>query len=266
MATKGSLTDLNLKAEPEVELQAVKAEDMPEERGAQRILLQPQHLVLRLPADLSKVWTAKEKGIYDAEGNQVLGADAKPLTKPRIAAVFDDKDILEIVNSANGLSNGENLECQISGIERRRGKDGPLLSALQYLLRGLGELILPPPTDFEGTTKALAKHAGKLFEADWEWSARCQSDRQAYFVNEETGALYPGVDTATDPPTEIKGCGEGKVYQSKWPTHKEEIELGGKVTLVTVYEPRAKCPDCFAVVYPFGELVRFAAHQPEKQG
>lgn len=259
--SKGNLTSLGLREEPK--LDPVKAEEMPEERG-QRKSYQPGHFLLRLPSDLSSVWTKVEKKQYDAEGNVIKGEDGKPLTNDRIAAVFDDKDILEIVNSPHGRYNGEYLECRISGSERARGKDGPKLSALQYLIRGLegGVGVIPSPTDFQGTGQALQKHAGKLFEADWEISGRCNADRQAYFIDPDTGSMYPGVDPNTQ--QEIPGCGEGAVYQSKWPTHAETIKIGDTEKTITVYDDYALCPECSAVLYPFGELVRFKAAEAPK--
>jgi hypothetical protein len=116
-------------------------------------------------------------------------------------------------------------------------------------------LIVPSPTAFAETVHALSKHAGKVFEADWEWTARCNDGRQAYFINPEDGTQYPGTDNGQ----EVPGCGKGVVYQSKWPTHRQEIEQAGQVKTITVYNDWALCPECSAVLYPFGELVRFKA-------
>lgn len=258
--TKGSLTDLQLAREQEADLAAIQADQVPEEMGARRTY-QPGHYVLQLPMDLSRIYVKNAVTIYD-ETVQVqkgekrppkLGPDNKPLTKDRITAVFDDQDILTIIQSPYGQYNGDPLHCRISGVERKRGKDGPQLSALQYLLRALGETVLPASADFEKLGAALKKYAGKKFEADWEWTGRCNPERQAYFVNEADGTLYPGVDPQTQ--AEIPGCGGDAIYQSKWPTKREEVEGLMRV----VYLDRAICSKCSAVINPFGELVRFKA-------
>jgi len=256
--SKGVLSDLKLQAEPDVDLKPVQASEMPEERGEYKSY-QPGHFVLRLPTDVSALYVKETKKIYGEDGKPAKDAEGKELTKDRIAMAFDEKDVLEIVNSEHGQYNGEALNTRISGAERARGKDGPKLSAIQYLLRALGDVVIPPPTDFAGTVKAITQHAGKVFEADWEWSGRCRGDKQAYYLDPETKVPYPGVDPANNAP--ILGCGEGSVYQSKWPTHTETREINGEQVTVKVYDDRTTCPECQALIYPFGALVRFTAHK-----
>lgn len=149
-----SLQDLGLKDEklPEVdlaELQEFGNFAPPPPPGAYRFAL---------PKDLSAIWEP-----IDSQKGQ------------RIRAVFDREHPLVITQSSTGKSVGEPFETRLSNVERKRGKDGPEASDLDYLLKSQG--VTQRPSTNRAYIQAIQQLGGKEFGGDIEYSWGCSETR-----------------------------------------------------------------------------------------
>lgn len=154
MSGKG-LQDLGLKDEA---LPAQSYDDLPE-FGGFTPPPQPGPYRFQLPGNLSKVWEVFDYGDKGQRLRMILDKDAPLL----------------IVQSPGGKANNDTFQTRISNQERKRGKDGPEASDMDYLLKALGEKA-KPKNNREYAAKMVA-NAGKEFGAEIEYSYVCNATR-----------------------------------------------------------------------------------------
>lgn len=163
----------------------------------------------------------------------------------RINAIFDESGPLVIAQSPGKKHDGETFQTRLSNVPRKRGKEGVLVSDLDYLLKALGETAKPKSN--LAYAQALQKHAGKSFGADIEWSWRCNPRRAARFLAED-GTYVTQEDPASvlegDDAGLQAGCGQGH-YQND--VQKVEGEYPLNIT----------CSNCGAQVRAFANLRNF---------
>lgn len=180
MAGKG-LSDLGLKDEV---LPAQSFDDLPE-FGGFTPPPQPGPYRFQLPGNLSRVWEAYDYGDKGQRLRMLLDKDAPLL----------------IVQSPGGKANGDTFQTRISNQERKRGKDGPEASDMDYLLKAFGEKQRPQTN--KAYHAAVLKYQGKEFGADLTYSFVC-SDSRDIRVYDASGKLQPVEGQ--------KGCGK-RYYQ-----------------------------------------------------
>lgn len=221
MAGKG-LQDLGLKNEVMPEQ---SYDDLPE-FGQYKDPPQPgTQYRFQLPPDLSKSFEI----IDHAEQGQ------------RLKVLFDKDAPLTIVQSPGNALNNDTFQTQISNVARKRGKDGPEASDMDYLLKALGEKS-KPKTNQEYGQKVMAG-AGKTFGADIRWSWFCNDKKNIWVYAGEAGA---------EKLTEVdgtKGCGR-RYYQDSQ-TKKEEQAI--KKQADGTFPLQVSCV-CGAVVKAFANV------------
>lgn len=191
MSGKG-LQDLGLKDEA---MPAQSFDDLPE-FGGFTPPPQPGPYRFQLPGNLSKVWE-----VYDwADKGQ------------RLRMLLDKDAPLLIVQSPGGRSNNDTFQTRISNQERKRGKDGPEASDMDYLLKALGEKARPKNN--REYVAAITKNAGKEFGADIEYSYVC-NDKKNIWVYESEAENAKLIEVENKP-----GC--GKKYYQKDVTKSED--------------------------------------------
>lgn len=191
MSTGKSLQDLGLTEEA---LPAQSFDDLPD-FGGFAPPPQPGPYRFTLPGDLSAVWD-----LIDTVKGQ------------RIRMVLDRDAPLLIAQSPGGKVNNETFQTRLSNVERKRGKDGPEASDLDYLLRALG--VKTRPTTNKAYILAVSALAGKTFGADITYSFQCREDKPIY-VYDTDGTLKPVEGS--------EGC--GKRYYQKDLTRDEKGEF-----------------------------------------
>lgn len=181
---------------------------------------QPGAYRFMFPANLAKVWET-----FDA-----------PNKGQRIRAIFDRENPLTIVQSPANKVNGDSFQTRISNAERKRGKDGPEASDMDYVLRALGEKKRPSGNKAMAETFSKVA-AGKEIGADLTYSWVCSADRdiRAYDDQGKTQVVEG-----------TKGC--GKKYYMKDVQRNEQGE----------YPYELQC-ECGAVVRAFANLENFRA-------
>lgn len=212
-----SLSELDLKDE---KLPEQSFDDLPEFTGFQDPP-QPGPYRFKLPGDLSHAWDKVESSRGE-----------------RIALILDRDAPLLITQSAGGRYNGETFTTRLSNVERKRGKDGPEVSDLDYLLKatlGPEGKTTKRPTSNKAYLEMVKQQAGKEFGADITYSFSCNVNRNIR-VSDEAGKL---VEVEGQ-----KGCGK-KIYQRD--VQKEEGE----------YPTLIQCPQCGAVLRAFANLENF---------
>ena len=142
--------------------------DMPEQRsGGMQPLPQPGTYRFKLPGfDLNAP-------IFDKLDTQ-RGA--------RLSVLFEEAFALTIVQSPGGAHNGESFNYRFSNQEfnqARKGEPESLASDLDFLFRDVFE-EKKRPADNKGYAQMLAKHAGKEFTADLEFTWRCNPNKDIY--------------------------------------------------------------------------------------
>lgn len=177
-----SLQELGLKDEklPEQDLA-----DLPE-FGRFTPPPQPGSYRFKTPSDFSQLFD-----LVDSQKGQ------------RIKIVFDQEHPLLIVQATNTQYLNEPFQTRLSNVERQRGKDGPEVSDLDYLLRAFGETSRPKSN--KEYAQKLVGHAGKEFSADITYSWGCSDEREIY-VKDAMGANQKVEGQM--------GCGR-KYYQGK---------------------------------------------------
>jgi hypothetical protein len=163
-------------------------EKVPDQIQAPSPTPQPGRYEFRLPDNLSSAWARMDAVIND-----------KPVE--RVQIVFDNEHPLIIAWDATGELVGQRMDNRISNLERKRGKDGPAISDLFYLLReGLGASLNPKMKNSEWI--GLMNHyAGRFFGGDVELQASCNptkairgADNQPIEGTKGCGARYYNAD------------------------------------------------------------------------
>lgn len=154
----------------------------------------------RLPADCSTLYET-----IDTDKGQ------------RIKMVFDSEHPLVIVSAQDPNLINTPFETRISSVERKRGKEGPTVSNLDYLLAAtLGEKSRPKNS--RAYIEKLRGAAGKEFQAKLSYSWSCAETRPIYARNP---------DGTTQKVENQMGCG-AKYYEQdapKGPDGKVPYEL-----------------------------------------
>jgi len=122
---------------------------------------QPGRYEFRLPENLAEAWARVDALIGD-----------RPVERVQIQ--FDSEHPLVISwDPRSSDLVGQRMDNRISNVERKRGKDGPLVSDMFYLLRdGLGAQLRPTMKNSEWIA-ALNQYAGRFFGGDVELQASC---------------------------------------------------------------------------------------------
>lgn len=212
-----SVNELNLADE---KLPEQSFDDLPEFGGFQEPP-QPGSYRFKLPGDLSKAWDTVESG----KGQ-------------RVSLILDRDAPLLITQSAGSRYNGETFTTRLSNVERKRGKDGPEVSDLDYLLKAcLGEAAKTAsrPKTNRAMIDMVKQQAGKEFGADLTYSFHCDARRDIR-VTDESGKSTTVEGT--------KGCGR-RYYQRD--LSKENGE----------YPTLIQCQGCGAVLRTFANLENF---------
>lgn len=180
---------------------------------------QPGPYRFRLPQDLSHQFD-----LIDSPKGQ------------RVKVVFDQDHPLLIVQALDKNDLNTPFQTRLSNVERKRGKDGPEVSDLDYLDKALGHQTRAK-SNKEAAQRVVAA-AGKEFAADITYSWGCSEDRDIY-VKDAAGATVKVEGQ--------KGCG-ARYYQGK------HIQKGadGK------YPYEIQC-QCGALVRAFANLDRIRA-------
>jgi hypothetical protein len=217
-------------------------EDVPEQFGSRREMLQPGPYRFKLPP-----LAALQAAIEDLKDLEIKG---KPGKHERLVAVLrDDKQAaLVITQSPQGERNGEQLSNRLSNVERKRGKvddpNAPFASDMDYLLQKLG--VPTRPRTNQEYRDALLSVAGKEFGADIELGAFCNANKpvRIKFEGEDQLTTMDGQNG-----TELQnGCG-ARYYQGKKELPQDEA---GK------YERSMIC-NCGATLFLNENLQNFRA-------
>ena len=213
MAGKG-LQDLGLSNEA---LPSQAFDDLPE-FGTYAPPPQPGPYRFQLPGSLSNVWET-----FDGKKGQ------------RIRVIFDKDAPLLITASPGGRANHDTFNTRISNDERKRGKDGPEASDMDYLLKAFG--VKTRPASNAAYAQALLGFAGKEFGADVSYSWGCSAAKDIYVKNAEG---------KSEKVEGHKGCG-AKYYQKDVPKAADGT-----------YAQEIGC-SCGAVIRCFANLENFRA-------
>lgn len=189
--------------------------DLPEQGGGSFLVVLPQILSLRLPADLMQAWEILEEKVWlDTEKKvPAMKADGAQATIQRIQWTFGKDTPLTIVAPGNKELDGQPAPMvRISNIPRRRSSkpDVPPVADATYLLR---TSLAEPGTTTLSTPKewvlAMAKHAGEVFRVETGLSAYCNKEKTRYIPVPQYDANQQliGYDSVEDPSGQ-KGCGK----------------------------------------------------------
>lgn len=230
MAGKG-LNELNLATE---QLPTQSYDDLPEFGGFVPPP-QPGPYRFRLPglAALQKVWETFD---YNNQKDGVQGQ--------RLRAIFDKDAPLTIVNSPGGKVNNDTFQTRIANNERKRGKEGPLASDMDYLLKALGEKARP--TTNPAYAQAVLKYPNGEFNAEITWSWFCNDQKNIWAMNAE-GKRVEIEGT--------KGCGRKYYQENKTRDAAQQIH---KVAETGEYPLEVGC-SCGGLVRAFANLDNFSA-------
>ncbi|KKL97325.1 hypothetical protein LCGC14_1835580, partial [marine sediment metagenome] len=218
-------------------------ETLPDQYGPRVPILQPGRYRFKLPADTAKIYEPIPEA-FEA----VMGTDEKAKVGCMMM-VFDSADPLMIVQSPQGTRDGEAFQTRVTNIKRFRNKEHTVLASdLDYLLRILGEMIIPNVNAAYIT--ALSKYGGKEFSADVEATWTCSDKRDIY-------AILPG----TEQVQQIMGVkGTGKTYRADTDVHRnEEGQYPEEIDVVVQgTDPATQQPVTYtAIVRAFNNLTRF---------
>ena len=235
---------------------------------------------------------------YDANGQLVVNTTGAPMPWPnrpgafiqpnepipaqawpgdpgiRVVLVFDSVNVLKIVQDQGrgGSHVGEPLTTRFSYRERnlaRKGEAPRLASDAAHLYRALFANELTTGTvprcdlrlgDNEAFVRTMVQFGpNRKFEADWEWSARCNPNRTSRMLDPQTKQFVDRNDPRIGQP--IPGCGHA-VYQRDWPRDPQTGLLLEQITCPGVFPAGTPWAGsvCGAVLSPFGNLRRFALH------
>jgi len=208
---------------------------VPEQFQAPAPTPQPGRYEFRLPDNLSQAWNRMDAVI-----------DQKPVERVQIE--FDSEHALIISWDASGELVGQRMDCRISNLERKRGKDGPSVSDLFYLLReGLGASLNPKMKNSEWI--GLMNHyAGRFFGGDVELQASCNPNKPIRGADNQ-----PILDT--------KGCGQ-RYYNADVPRvsgiYQIRFTCGGTVEERDFKQGGLLVKrQCGAVLRAFPQIARF---------
>ena len=234
-----SLSDLKLSKKPLGD--DIDLDKIPTERGTFNPPPQPGVYRFKLPAKIDN---------FDVFQTAKYGE--------RVAVVFDADAPLVITQSKGKAHNGEDYTTRLNNVPRPRGKEGILVSDLDYLLKALGVALPPAKTRTNlDYVKAVVSIAGKEFSAEQEFSYRCDPRRAARFYADD-GSLTTidetrsaedlaalGLEPLNGDDAGLQGgCGK-RYYQSAVP----KIE-GQQPTEIS-------CTVCGATIRAFGNLRAF---------
>lgn len=227
-----SLQELNLSNKPLGD-QTPSFDELPAERGSFTPPPQPGSFRFALPATINNFEPVTTKDYGE-----------------RINVVFDASAPLVIKQSPGKAHDGETFETRLSNVPRKRGKEGILVSDLDYVIKALQEQHKQPlakPKSNLQYAQALQKFAGSELGADIEWSWRCNPRRAARFLAED-GSLVTQEDPAStlegDDAGLQAGCGTGH-YQN------DVQKVDGEYPLYIT------CSTCGAQVRAFANLRNF---------
>lgn len=225
---------------------AVDVNNLPEQMGGQYPdPPQPGTYILELPKTLKAENFEKVASTDYGDRVKVKFDDDAPLVIVDAPVAFRD----EFLNTP--------FRTSISNVPRKRGKgdDAPIASDWDYLNRALKFTKRPASNkEYAVTLLEQAKKSAR-FQADIEFSYRCDERRDAYFAGEggkqeKIQAVgqdnVPMVDVATGQPVYIKGC--GKRYYLK-DVAKEHGRYPVRITCTD--------PNCQASIRAFANLTRF---------
>lgn len=197
----GKLEELGLLDD---EAQIEIPEDVPEESTGYVPLVQPGKYVLRLPSDLSEVWTA-----FDAKdkGKRISAGFIK--NNPLIVEADEGYDMF--VNSP--------ITTFVNNVEYPRGREGVPVSDMYYLIRALEANLDDASKSVLKTNKdyviALQKHAGKLFKVTIAWSAYCNPNRNLWMAVEDADG-----NRRTEEQEGTPGCGANYTTYARNPMER----------------------------------------------
>lgn len=166
---------------------ALNYTEMPDQIGTFQPPPQPGTYRFKLPARLDDIWETfeHEKG--------------KPPGK-RLRAVFDDAHPLTILQSPQGLHDGEPFITSLTNAERRRGKKddaaAPFISDMDYMNRDVFGVAQKPQGGNVGYAQEFMKHPSAEFTADVTWNWFCNPKKNIYVDNGQGGSAE----------VEQKGC------------------------------------------------------------
>lgn len=154
----------------------------------------------------------------------------------RIVAILP----LHVTQAKDPADVGRTQQVRVSNAPRKRGKEGILVSDMDYLLEKLGETARPKTN--VAYAQALQKHAGKGFGATVTYSWYCNPEKDIYSWDE---AQQKNVQVPNQ-----KGCG-ARYYQGRKDddTHVGPNEQGG-------WDVDAQC-NCGASIRAFVGLEQF---------
>lgn len=222
MSPGKSLQELGLKDEA---LPAQTFDDLPE-FGTFQQPPQPGHYRFKLPGNLTKVFEP-----VDSQKGQ------------RIRVIFDKDAPLTILQAKDPKVVGDTFQTRLTNVERKRGKDGPEVSDLDYLLKACGEKTRP--TSNKAYAEALMRQVNKEFGAEITYSWQCSKDRNIRVYN---------ADGKIEEVENHPGC-ERKFYQAD-KTNKPEQKIDRQADGTYPYE--ISCP-CGGVVRAFANLDQIKA-------
>ena len=220
MAGKG-LQELGLKNEVMPEQ---SYDDLPE-FGQYKDPPQPGPYRFQMPGDVEKC--------FDLIDHETQGQ--------RLKLLLDKDAPLRIAQSPGGTLNNDTFQTQLTNVARKRGKDGPEASDMDYLLKAFGEKS-KPKTNADYGQKVMAGKS-REFGADIRWSWFC-NDKKNIWVYGGT----PGQEKLTEVDG-TKGCGR-RFYQENQ-THKDEQKI--KKQEDGTFPLQVTCP-CGAIVKAFANL------------
>jgi hypothetical protein len=223
----------------------VDYENVPEQRGDYKPLLQPGDFLFRLPKNLDLAWAEP----FDAK----VGDKG---TFERIAVQFDAEHPLAVIGApaalkaANPSVIGETVRCRISNAERNRARKGDpaaYVSDMYYFLfEGMAFDGKKPADNMEWIT-AVNAQAGKEFVAALTWSSFCSVDKVRYIDDGQGGT--------TEDPDKQRGCG-ARYYQSGLPRDEAGLYLE-RFTCSGKKQIEGGVVDCGASLRCFPNLERF---------
>ncbi len=183
-------------------------DDIPEESSGYVPLVQPGKYVLRLPSDLSAIWTA---------------FDARDKGKRVSAGFIKDNPLTVEEDEQYGLFKKSPVTTFINNVEYPRGREGVLVSDMFYLIRALEANLPEDERSLLKTNKdyvtALQKYEGKLFKATIAWTAYCNPSKNIWMaVEDEEG------NRRTEEQEGTPGCGRNYTSYARNP--EERIPQG----------------------------------------
>lgn len=217
---------------------------VPEQIGSRRPPLQPGPYRFALPnaAAISECFDTVEAEI-----------DGKQAT--RVVAILRDAAALTVIQAPQRYGDrvGEQWGTRISNVERRRGKDAPMASDMDYVLQVLAPKDPRPRTNREYLTQFEKVAPGREIGGDIEWNWRCDTKRHIRVAdpNNEGKTLELNGENGTDA---RMGCGN-KYYQRDVP----KVDKDGNENTPGAEYPRTVDCQCGAILFANENISNFKA-------